>query len=320
MEYKYYGTRWLKEGFSFPSLAEYIMQKKNELSAPLKVPEYAAYDEQQRVDQVSEKRIADPYLHRAEFHQRLIEISQIYGETGTLTYQENPYLYDICVFVVDQLMHTVPMICMYEQTLESGLMFNAAAVAYQDQVKLYVSKQLFRENGMFCKEELCYLIGHEVGHAHCHHTYVHLEADAKTSNYEYSADRAGILASTAWILREHPEYSVDAAARLAVLYGASTLLKLGVAAANGPGCTDWEKFDYEALQTAIDSIFRGASELHISTTTHPHDRHRIMAMVHFSQSQLLYRCLGVPMTTTDELYSDKHLAVAMAHYLVNEHE
>ena len=39
MEYQYHGIRWLKDGFAFPSFMEYITQKKQELSAPLNVPE-----------------------------------------------------------------------------------------------------------------------------------------------------------------------------------------------------------------------------------------------------------------------------------------
>ena len=45
MELKYHGTQWLKEGFEYPSLYDYIEKTKQELTKPLHAPEYAAAGE-----------------------------------------------------------------------------------------------------------------------------------------------------------------------------------------------------------------------------------------------------------------------------------
>ena len=311
MNYQYHGTRWLKDGFSFPSLMEYITQKKQELSEPLNVPEYAAAREWEKAAQISEKLSENPYLKRKMFHQSLRNMMQDFGESKLLTYQENPFLYDICVFAVEYLMHGVPIIFLYQQTPESGLLYSAAAAAYQEQVCLYVSEQFFRENGMICEEELCYLIGHAVGHAQCHHAYIQMEAVEMTDGCEYSADRAGVLVCTARILNKHPEYSVAKAAREAVRYSVGMLLKMDIGKQNGPGATDWSGFDYQALQEEMDSGFHGASKQQVSSTSYSYDRHRIRAMVYFCKSPLLYRCMGKSVPEEEELYNEEQLAALM---------
>ncbi|MBE6658241.1 MAG: hypothetical protein E7604_07340 [Ruminococcaceae bacterium] len=318
MEHQFHGTRWLKEGFAFPSLTEYITQKKQELSAPLTVPEYAASWERIKIDQISDKLKTDPYLNRALFHEGIKHLMQSIGKTQALRYRENPLLYDVCTFVVGQLIHGIPMILLYEAPADSGNLYNASVLSYQEQIFIFVSAQFFREFGMLNEEELCFMIAHEVGHAHCHHTHMNLETDEKTSDYEYSADRAGVLACTALILKKHPDYTVEEAARQAVLYASSTLTKLYIAVKNGPGCTDWSGFDYDEMQSIIDSIYDHASQYTVSRESHPHTPHRIMAMDHFRNSHMLYRCLGLPIPHTDGLNSDEQLAKYMA-FIMNDY-
>ena len=314
---KYQGTSWLQGGFEFPTLAEYITQKKKQLTEPLTAPEYAASWERNKFKELSEKLQVNPYMSRAAYHKKIKDLLSSIGETHMLTYQDNPMLYDICVFVVDRLIHVTPMIWLYDASPESGLQFNAFVYSYQEQLQIFISSQFFREYGMMSDEELCFIVGHEIGHAHCRHIDMEIETKSTTSDYEYSADRAGIIACTALISQKHPEYTVAEAARMASLYSASALMKLNLAVKNGPGNTDWTTFDYQEMQAAIDSIFDNASQYSVTQTTHPHLAHRIMAIEHFRKSQMLYRCLKLPVPDIVGLNTDEQLAGYMAYQMKN---
>lgn len=314
MALEYYGTRWLKDGFQFPSLLEYIVQTRQALSRPMQAPAYAAADENRRLEKVNEEVKADPYLSRAQFHESVKNYEKAFQNVRGLSYADNPALYDVCIFTANKLMKLTPMIFLYE-TQKPGFIYNASATDYQDKAYIYVSNQFFAEHGMLKPEELCFIIGHELGHVQCHHIYISSVNQTGTSNDEYSADRAGLIACIAWIRKERPQCTVDQAAREAVLYAASALQKLRLAAEKGPGKNKWADFDYDSIQKTIGEIFQGASTLTVSLGTHPHLRHRIMAMVHFRQSQLLYRCLGEPLRSDENLYSDSQLQAIMAYQL-----
>lgn len=315
MELKYHGTQWLKEGFVYPSLYDYIEKTKQELTKPLHAPEYAAAGEEECLRSVSEKVQANPYLSRAAFNDRIKKRTASYESVRPLSYQENVLLYDICVFAVKRMMNLNPIIFLYKAK-KMDAVYNASASDYQDKVWIYISEQFFLEEQMLREEELCFLVGHELGHAQCHHIYIANEDGSHTSDNEYSADRAGLIACTEWIRRKHPEYSAEQAARLAVLYAATMLLKLPIAIQNGPGKTNWSEFDYALVENSIQEVFHGASKLSVSEGTHPHTRHRIMAMILFSQSQLFYRCLKVDTAGMEGLYSDQQLNTVMAYQLV----
>ena len=97
------------------------------------------------------------------------------------------------------------------------------------------------------------------------------------------------------------------------------VLKMGIAATNGRNKTDWSTaFDYDKTREYLERIFDGASKLTVSTRSHPHTRHRIMAMVNFSQSQLFYRCLGLDPSQYQGLLTDKQLQTMMAYQLKSE--
>ncbi len=316
MAFEYHGARWLKDGFRFPSLLEYIERTRLALSAPIQAPAYAAADENRRLETVNEQVKSDPYLSRAAFHESVRKYERVFQNVRALSYADNPELYDVCVFTANKLMKLTPMIFLYH-TLKPGYLYNASATDYQDKARIYVSDQFFAEHGMLKREELCFIIGHELGHVQCHHIYITSVNLSGTSNDEYSADRAGLIACTAWIRKEDPQCTVDQAAREAVLYAASTLYKLRLAAEKGPGKNKWADFDYDSIRKAIDGVFHGASKLTVSQGSHPHLEHRIMAMVHFSQSQLLWRCLGETPRSGIDLYSDIQLQTVMAYQLAN---
>lgn len=317
MRFEYFGTNWLKEGFLFPGLSDYIADTKERLRQPLSVPDYATAGEAERIRNFSRLTQDDPYLQRAGFAEMVRREEENWGNLRTVPYGEYPELYNVCVFASKMLTGVSPIIFLYTAKA-AGVLYNACALDYQDKVWLYISDQLFKEHGMLKTEELCYLVGHELGHTQCHHATIRSTA-AYGSDKEYSADRAGMLVCAKWMLTHLPGCRPEHAAQQAALYGAATLLKLEMATANGPNRTDWRTaMDYEKLRTVMDGVFEGAAKLSVSTGSHPHTRHRVMAMINFSQSQLLYRCLGLDPGDYPGLCTDEHLQRLMSYQLTNQ--
>lgn len=317
MKFEYFGTKWMTEGFTFPSLADYIADTKERLRQPLSVPAYATAGEEERIQNFSKLTRDNPYLQRAGFAEIVRREGEDWENLRTVPYGEYPELYGVCIFSSKMLTGIQPIIFLYTAK-NPGMLYNACALDYQDRVWLYISDQLFKEHGMLKTEELCYLVGHELGHAQCHHTTIR-STTSYGSDKEYSADRAGMIVCAKWMLTHIPGCQPEYAARQAALYGTATLLKLETAAVNGPGKTDWRTaMDYEKLQRDMDGVFNGAAKLSVSTGSHPHTRHRVMAMINFSQSQMLYRCLDLDPGEYPGLCSDEHLQRMMAYQLTNQ--
>lgn len=314
MDFEYQGKTYLRGGFRFPGLYEYMEEAKKKLSQPLRVPMYATAGESDRMAAISEKAKKDPYLNRAVFNQLVQNYDKTFSNVHIVSYNENERLYRICLFVTGQLTEQVPMIFLYSTDTE-GYVYNAFALDHQDKVWIYVSSQFFREHGMLQDPELCYLIGHELGHAQCHHSTITNTASG-SSDMEYSADRAGLIACAQWLRKQDPELPMEQAAQQAVLYAAACLQKLANASTSERGTVKWTEFDYDSIQDTIRGIFKGASKMTASVGTHPHTRHRIMAMIHFSQSQLFYRCMNEDPRKYEGLLSDQHLQNIMQYQLI----
>ena len=317
MGFEYFGTNWLTDGFTFPSLSDYIKDTKERLRQPLTIPAYATAGEAERIKRFSQLTQDNPYLQRAGFAELVRQGGEDWSDLRAIPYGEYPELYNVCVFASKILTGVSPIIFLYTAKTQ-GMLYNACALDYQDKVWIYLSDQLFQEHGMLKAEELCYLVGHELGHAQCHHTTIRSTANYG-SDKEYSADRAGMIVCAKWMLTHISGCQPEYAARQAALYGAATLLKLETAMANGPNKTDWRTaMDYEKLRQDMDGVFDGAARLSISTGSHPHTRHRVMAMINFSQSQLFYRCLGLDPADYSGLCSDEHLQRMMAYQLTDQ--
>lgn len=318
MEFEYRGKFWLKDGFRFPDLTAYIKTTRGRLSQPLQVPPYATAAEEQRLRKLSARTEKDPYLDRSSIQKNILAMNRSMNEVRNIPYEEHPGLYEVCMFAARELMDAEPLIFLYT-TEDPGYRYNAFAVDYLDKVWIYLSSQFFEEHGMLSQGEVCFLVSHELGHAQCHHSTL-AATGSDSSDDEYSADRAGMIACVRWILSREPDCPVDQAARRALLWAAGVLKKLTVGFENGPGNTDWAGFDYAALEREVDGIFRKAAHLPLSTGTHPTDPHRIMAMIHFSQSQMLYRCLGLEPGAFRNLLTDDQLDRAMASQLTYQEE
>lgn len=316
MDYRYQGKTWLQKGFSFPGLYDYIESTRKKLAQPLPVPMYATAGEYRNIQAVSEQIQKDPYLRRATYNEMVKELNKSMISLHSVSYGEHPVVYDVCIFAAKQLMDLTPLVFLYTSD-SAGYKYNAFAIDYLDKIWIYLSNQFFSEHGMLKEEELCYLVGHELGHAQCHHSTISSVNNKNNSDQEYSADRAGLIVCTKWIRQQHPEYTPGEAAKLAVLYSASTLQKITMGAENSSTEINWTAFDYNAVSSSIDHIFDGASKLTTSVGTHPHTRHRVMAMIHFSRSQMFYRCLGLKLSEYKDLYTDQVLQDIMSYQLVN---
>lgn len=314
MNFEYKGKTWLRKGFTFPGMYDYFETIKEKLTMPLEIPVYATAGEADRIRQLSEERKANLYLGRAAVNQTIRNYEKQFSDIHGVSYSGNPFLYKICLFASQKLTGMTPMVFLYTAK-DPGYRYNAFAVDYQEKNWIYVSNQFFVEQSMLKEEELCYLIGHELGHAQCHHSTITKVHGEHSSDMEYSADRAGMIVCALWIRENHPEYTMDRVAHDAVLYGAASMQKI-VNAFLEEGKCNWEAFDYDMIEKALDDIFRDASKLSASSGTHPHTRHRIMAMVHFSQSQLFYRCLNEDPDNYKNLYSDQQLQNIMSYQLV----
>jgi len=313
VQYKFTGTNWMKgeKAFVFPGFYDYVKETKARLSQPLTIPEYATAKEAKRIEKISAIVQKDPY-HKRKVYAQMAKNMNL-SDLRTISYEEYPGLYNVCLFVSGEMMGASPVIYLYTPK-GLNLAYNAMALDYLDRVWIYISDRFVKELGMSRDEEICFLVGHEMGHAQCHHVTIASSAE-DTSDDEYSADRAGMLACTGWIMKNDPGLTVRQAIKKALLYSSSALLKLGIANANGLNNTDWSKVTEEMMQEQVDGIFQQASKLALSKGTHPETAHRIMAMDYFSESELMYRCLGLNPGEYPNLATDQQLSKSMAHLL-----
>ena len=157
MGFEYFGTNWLTDGFTFPSLSDYIKDTKERLRQPLTIPAYATAGEAERIKRFSQLTQDNPYLQRAGFAEVVRQGGEDWSDLRAIPYGEYPELYNVCVFASKILTGVSPIIFLYTaKTL--GMLYNACALDYQDKVWIYLSDQLFREHGMLKAEELCYLV------------------------------------------------------------------------------------------------------------------------------------------------------------------
>lgn len=310
MDFEYRGKFWLKKGFRFPGLTDYIRKTREKLTKPLTLPDYVAAGERRRIRVLTEKTKEDPYLNRAAVNEMIRETNKSFTALHSISFGSHPVLYEVCMFATRTLMDTEPMIFMYD-TQEKGYQYNAFAVDYQDKIWIYVSSQFFRERRMLTDREMCFLVGHELGHAQCHHSTL-ATMDSDTSDNEYSADRAGMIACARWILAHDPAATAEQAVREALLCGAAVLKKLTIGTKNGPGNTDWSEFSYEELRHEVEQNYVKAASMPLSDGTHPHDEHRVMAMDYFSESELMLRLIGADPSAYRNLRTDLQLDKAMA--------
>lgn len=297
--------------FRFPSMQEFVEDTNKRLQEPLVIPEYAVAGEAQPALEVSDAIRAKPYQLRSDVHEVIKNQEQRF-QSGTLRpvpYGEYPELYRAAQFtmeVASQFANLDVLIQIYREK-SLGDKFQALAVSYLDKGWLFISERFFMHPniGMLQDSEVCFLLGHELGHAQCRHTSIKLLTKQDPgSNAEYSADRAGLIVCAKWLLRQEPEGDTDALIDRAVLCGIATLKKIDLAY---HGFFEWKKFDYDELASQLKTWRSAPKKLAADGATHPVDERRGLAMYYFSQSEMFRRLLGLksrPGLLTDELLQD----------------
>lgn len=295
---KYSGKNHSAPGFEFPTLAEYIKTTREHLQKPLVIPDYSAAGEQDYIPNVMEVIHKNPYALRDEYLGAVSAFQQMYqpGTVRAVPYQEYPKMYQAALFMVGTAKEfgKLDLLIQIYQAASPEDVYQASAISYLDKGWIYVSEQFLKEPMMLNEAELCFLLGHELGHIQCRHASINcLCENAKLGREtEYSADRAGLIFCMKWLMANAPLTSVPELAEKAVLSGACVLDKITKAVLS-PKKVLWQDYDPKAMAQKIERWNDGTDPLGQDFQTHPHDSRRILAMLDFSRSRLFYQCLGL---------------------------
>ena len=296
-EFVYTGTGQGIPKFSFPSLYDYVKSTRKELQKPLVLPKYAVAGEAEPVRKVSEIIREKPYKLRTSVIASMEEKTEDYqpGSLRPVPYREYPVLYRAAQFTVEteKKFAELDVFIQIYRAKKAEDLYQACAYGYLNKAWLFVSEHLFTQGNidMLRDEEICFILGHELGHAQCRHSVIKLLADTELgSNQEYSADRAGMIVCAARTLRLHPDMDTRQALSLAVLYCVAALDKLRLAYKD---YTKWRDYDYDALEEKLRKWLDHPGELPADSASHPCDERRALALYHFSQSEMLWRMLGL---------------------------
>lgn len=317
MSFQFTGKHILKKGMQAPSLKEFIEHTYRELQKPLSVPPYATAGESERIAGVTERLSEQPFVGRTAFS----ETARSFGALTPVNYSKYPLLYEICFHAHRVLNSPVPVLFVYEPGNDKSLVYQAMAVDYMQAFYLYISQNFLQEPDMASPEELCYLIGHELGHTQCHHTTLRLITKSRGgSNAEYSADRAGLLVAASWLKEKHPDWTLAQVADCAVKAGGTILNKIDVAIAHmlKKSKMNWSTYDTEGMHRKFQALFDNPSTLQPYEGTHPTDEHRVVAMHRFACSEKFYRLMGEE--PIHGLYSDALLEEVMKYHIKAEKE
>lgn len=317
MPISYAGINQTSKEYSFPTLLEYVQSIRARLAEPLAMPEYAAANEKALLAQVEEKLKGNPYALRAEVYQNMIEVrrTRFAEEPQNIDYQKNAHLYRVAQFVANRDKRDLS-IYLYQS---SQLEFQAYAYSYLDKAWIFISRDFVRRLDAFNDEELCFIVGHEVGHAQCLHSTINLLSTEKTGrNAEYSADRYGMITCVGWICRQNPGIPAEEAVRRAKLLCVSSLDKIRYAGINPTQNPEWEKYDQEDLMKRFQGWVDGTLPLAPDSKSHPSHERRALALNQFSNSALLYRCAGLEQEPGQSLLDDNSLRQFMSALRTND--
>lgn len=308
-EFNYQGIMQGVPNFSFPSLATYVQDIREQLQVPLIIPEYAVAGEQEHAQKVSEILREDPYRLRAKISEAIkgFDASFQPNTLRPVPYGEYPELYKAAMFTVRvsrQFANMDVSIQIYREK-SRDFKFQAMAIGYLNKSWLFISERFFMHPNkeMFDNPEVCFLLGHELGHAQCRHTTIKKLASVELGrNVEYSADRAGLIVCAKRMLEAHPSEDPAKAIDRAVLACIATLRKITLAYQD---FVDWKSFDYDDLAKQLKAWRASPSSLGEDGATHPLDERRGLAMSYFSQSEMFWRLMGLEPGAG--LLSDAHL-------------
>lgn len=294
-EFVYAGSTQAVSAFSFASLYDYIQDTRKKLQEPLTLPQYAAAGEAGPVQKVSEIVAADPYRLRTTVFEAIKQSGQNFleGSLRPVPYQDYPELYRAAQFTMAAAKEFADLDVLIQiyQAKAAGDLYQAMAVSYLNTAWIFVSEHFFMHAnaGMLRGEEICFLLGHELGHAQCRHHVIQLLTDVDLgSNIEYSADRAGLIVCAKWLLAHEPAADVRGLLHRAVLSCVATLDKLRLAY---KGYYPWQSYPYDELEGRLQSWLDDPGKLPPDQPSHPCDERRALALYHFGQSELLRNLL-----------------------------
>lgn len=292
----YSGAHNTTPGFQFPTLLDFTESTLEYLKEPMTVPAYATAGEEVSISAAMQAIRDDSYALRTALYKEVKQLDERFqdGSLRPISYNDYPQLYRAGLFVTAvtrELANTDLLIRLYTAKQPEDR-YQAMAVSYLDKAWLYVSDYFFREFEMVDGGELCFLLGHELGHAHCRHTTIAILGSGDVGrNGEYSADRSGLIVCARWLATQAPELDPDQLARQAVLRSLSMLDKLEVAYRGG---MDWRDYDRQELEDRLQGWLDTPNRLPSDSDTHPCNARRALAMYHFSRSRLFYQCAGLP--------------------------
>jgi len=275
------------------------------LEEPVCVPAYAAAGEEEYIPAVMQRIQADPYALRSALAEAVNRMDGQFqnGSVRPISYGEYPRLYRAGLFmtaVTKEFANTDLLIRLYTYKKPEDR-YQAMAISYLDKAWIYVSDRFFQELQMVDGAELCFLLGHELGHAHCRHTTIAILGGTDVGrDGEYSADRSGLIVCAKWLAAQDPELSPVQVARQAVLSSVAMLDKLDVAFQGG---MDWRMYDRQALEDRLQGWLDAPNRLPRDSDTHPCDARRALAMYHFSRSRQFYQLAGLS-AQGEDLMSD----------------
>lgn len=290
------------KNISFLSFKEFIDKRVDEIKKEILPPMYAICNSKEICKMLQDILAVNPIYYRDVLENILYCIFQSYKKIELLTFSENKTLYKAAYEATQMLKTFIPVIYVYE-TDDIGMYYNAAAIGIQSKICIYFSNHII-EQQMFNTNEYKFIIGHELGHAQCNHAadkFIGLDVTPLEERMqEYSADRAGIIASK----------DVNAAI--------SALVKIDLAAAmlaQKNSKLSWKNISQEEVSEYAGMLERNINNNQINPkASHPDTARRIAAIKLFAESEMYYRLTNKPFISN--LLSDQQLSKYMKQYEV----
>ncbi len=213
MKYRKQDSNYLKDGFEIPTFVDYVKARLEKMREPLKVPCYAMKGEAERIDKLYAAIQKNPY----EWFSTASNIVSQKIESlkaRPILHSADPLLYNCIMDACAALKIEKPSAFSYSEGKE--MKHNAFAAGYFDMMWIFISEE-FRALNLMKEAELCFIMGHELGHVAAYHSAVRLQSGKGTAytqeelspeelhRREMTADRAGLLAVLWHISKRYPD-------------------------------------------------------------------------------------------------------------------
>ena len=287
MKYTNGSSHYLKDGYSIRPFDDYVKQRLEDLTAPIKAPLYAMEWEQARLDTLAKHIKKDPYQWFEACSNTVSNYVDIL-KAQSITRKSDPLLYDCVQDACTALGVEKPSAFSYSH--EGNMRYNAMAVGFMDMMWIFISRH-FRENNILSDAELCFILGHELGHAISCHTSVRLTqqiSDEENRKQEFTSDRAGFLAALWRISKTYPSLTSDEMVQKTLECCQSVQQKLDLLPVLQKKKQPITPESFELMKKKHPITEKHSSD----EDTHPTTWERCEAMKQFAVSVLLLRCVA----------------------------